>query len=775
MNENIAKRLRQQLNDWNDFTKPPTIEQSRRTSMLCDEIDATMNDIKIAQQPNNSHQNNQNMEKLNETLLTKIHTFTEAKKRINEIYQTKENQQTPPEIETNETTKPDDTTKTDNPTSPRKLAEKRKKIYECTICQKTLSQPHSLKRHTKTIHGDDRPKYQGMKPRNCTPCQKNFPTPYLLKRHIQATHSGRPHICSLCQKDFSIPYLLKRHIKAVHSEEQTQNNIPKKRSHKCNLCYRKFTEPFSLTRHKRKMHETPSLPLPEDKSYHPADGRECYVCRKLFISTTEFAKHNSKQHKNQTEFQCKLCGLKYKRNGHLTRHLDDMHWRQHDTPINTHYRHCIMCRITFNDEHDLRDHTKEKHRNQSSFQCGICNNSYKKHHYLKRHAQTHHPLDTEQTNKTCTPVKQNPNTPAQTPKAVPHTPNNLLNQNNQSKTPPQQAKETPAQHRNPQPINPTITDNDDIQILPTITQFATPAITPTNQNTTKLTKEIPKTIQCLICPKTAKNHKDQNSLNIHQMTEHPNLFANKTLHETLNKYSTIIPTDNTKNQTPQTTPLPQPTKNIPIQKPTINLNACLICQFTTTTTEHLYYHIQNNHTNFFNLYRPLATRHMQSHFYKCALCNATAYQLRGLNNHIKNHQKSKKTSNLWQFICPNKSCGTTTQTIDHMALHINTCQHKTTIRQNVQQIYKQPIIPLYKCTICNATFQKDEQILDHIEQQHHSQETQIFKNNQSKLRTISPYKCKCCNRKFIDLLSLEQHQIRQETTQGNQNNYQSEK
>ena len=70
-------------------------------------------------------------------------------------------------------------------------------------------------------------------------------------------------------------------------------------------------------------------------------------------------------------------------------------------------------------------------------------------------------------------------------------------------------------------------------------------------------------------------------------------------------------------------------------------------------------------------------------------------------------------------------------------------------------------------------FQTDEQLVTHTEQQEHSELAIIFRKNQSKLKTISPYQCNgCCNDPFIDLLSLDQHKNKQEITPGKYEQYQ---
>ncbi|KAI7878777.1 hypothetical protein K492DRAFT_106047, partial [Lichtheimia hyalospora FSU 10163] len=64
---------------------------------------------------------------------------------------------------------------------------RRRRVYECDICNKTFTRPYNLRSHQRT-HTDERP-YHCDDPG----CDLRFARPHDLKRH-QLLHSGiKPH------------------------------------------------------------------------------------------------------------------------------------------------------------------------------------------------------------------------------------------------------------------------------------------------------------------------------------------------------------------------------------------------------------------------------------------------------------------------------------------------------------------------------------------------------------------------------------------------------
>ena len=706
------------------------------------ELNSTVNVIKNAQRSTENKKNDINFDILNKSLLTKINTFPEINKQINQIHE--KNQPQPPNPKTN--------------TNPKTQAEQPKTNTKNPIINAAKLQD--------IIHIDPQ-----------TPEKQN-------------PKNRKTYKCAICKTQFTQPYSLKRHIKTIHNKDRGEKDKPQnmspKKLHQCTICQTKFTESFSLDRHKRQLHKKPLLNLPQDNLNHPADGRECYTCKKIFISAKELIKHNRKHHKHQTTFRCTICDIEYKHNGHLTRHIDTMHWKKPKQITRTHSRHCFICQITFVDKFDLRDHTTKHHKNQQTYKCGVCNMTYSRNHHLRRHAQKTHTLieephalpkhdnDNEQENSDIEILDQQPipiNLPPLDPTNttyVCHVCNIMLHHPTTEALIEHMSNHTPHQ-------SPTHQNTYDEPLTPkSDTPNPTPPETP---NYTGIDQTNPNMHLCTLCPQTTNqtgaqnkpHYANQKALNIHKMANHPNNFASKSLHSIINQYSTISPNDETTYDPPEHTAPPLIHKNSkPTQNTTPDSTKCKICNFTTCTPLKLTKHVQNKHNDFLILYNPIAAMHLQSHLYGCGLCNKTFYYMKGLLNHIKAHKTNRRTNNLWQFKCPANPCTTTTHHIKTLTRHIHT-RHNYILKENpIQNNHtKQPIITLFRCTICNTAFDTDNQLLIHIEQQEHSDLANTFFENQSKLETISPYQCNmCCNNTFIDILSLHQHKSKQEITPG---------
>ena len=135
---------------------------------------------------------------------------------------------------------------------------KRKRTYECDVCEKRFRDSYNLKKHVH-IHTNE-------KPYECDVCEKRFNESGNLKRHMRIHTNENPYQCDVCEKRFRQSGHLKTHMR-IHTNEKP---------YECDVCDKAFRTSGGLTQHKR-IHT-------KEKPY------ECHVCDKSFSSTCSFAK-----------------------------------------------------------------------------------------------------------------------------------------------------------------------------------------------------------------------------------------------------------------------------------------------------------------------------------------------------------------------------------------------------------------------------------------------------------------------------------------------------
>ena len=687
-----------------------------------------------------------------------------------------------------------------------------KEILTCKFCDKPFKQAYTLKCHIREIHYNE-------KIHQCKMCQKKYFNLSSLLRHTQIKHEGNPnpkrkykmqkkdYECNICKKAFSSICSLQRHLKTINhnTRPKTKRNAnhntgPKTKRNGpyiCNICQKEYTQPHSLKRHIKIDHNGHPTEAPiteKERSKHPANGTECYTCQIILPTIHQFLRHNQNHHKNQSNFKCITCGKIYKSNACLTTHSDTVHWKHPNQGAALHKRHCFMCRITFESHQNYRTHLKEKHKNQTEYKCAICQLSFPYNQSLRRHTLKKHNLPSEYIT-TQTNLSQHQTTP-QKPK-TPHELNTQLQQINnfpllQTETPQAQANQHQTETSySDQPEMPTTPEREQTKspFLQIETQQAhenqyqtetsesdqseTP-ITPEKENqTTHNLEQLEDIIICSLCPADqnqdeTEQYPNQYTLTCHQMDEHPDHFAHKNLHAIINQYSALF-ADGQEDIQPVHFPIPMTIKPaIPINNTVPYAYACSLCTYSTNTIYSLNNHVQDKHHDYYALHRTLSIQHLQSHLYKCTFCNTSFYYLSGLTSHIERHKQHKKTLKLWQYACPNSPCTITTHHIKHMIRHITINHDPNTDQTQIKQTCeKTPIVPMYKCTICNTAFKQEKQLQLHTEQHSHPEQAKIFRENQDNLLTTSPYRCNaCCDEPFIDLLSLQQHNRKEEITPG---------
>ena len=95
------------------------------------------------------------------------------------------------------------------------------KYFSCKTCDKSYTQSHNLKKHTKLAH-------EGGEKLSCKLCDKSYTQDHNLKIHIRTFHQGTKISCISCDKSFAQSHSLKKHIKMVHEGTKTNLTISKK-------------------------------------------------------------------------------------------------------------------------------------------------------------------------------------------------------------------------------------------------------------------------------------------------------------------------------------------------------------------------------------------------------------------------------------------------------------------------------------------------------------------------------------------------------------------
>ncbi|XP_072447918.1 zinc finger protein 408 isoform X2 [Chiloscyllium punctatum] len=87
-------------------------------------------------------------------------------------------------------------------------------VYLCTICGKTLRDPHTFRAHERL--------HTGERPFKCNECGKAYTLATKLRRHQRIHLTEKPFKCDVCGKGYTMTQSLKRH-RATHKKSDTQS------------------------------------------------------------------------------------------------------------------------------------------------------------------------------------------------------------------------------------------------------------------------------------------------------------------------------------------------------------------------------------------------------------------------------------------------------------------------------------------------------------------------------------------------------------------------
>ena len=154
---------------------------------------------------------------------------------------------------------------------------KEQNLFICTICDKHLKTPATLKDHSK-VHSKIKPFSCPQCPASfsqsfsrtkhlrthikmkktvlvCHQCDKEFVSKVSLKLHKQSQHDGITYGCDVCTKIYASQSGLKAHKNFIHNPFSTK--------YVCTDCDKKFTTKEYLRSHRRSLHEGFKYPCPK--------------------------------------------------------------------------------------------------------------------------------------------------------------------------------------------------------------------------------------------------------------------------------------------------------------------------------------------------------------------------------------------------------------------------------------------------------------------------------------------------------------------------------
>ncbi|MCL4144422.1 UNVERIFIED_CONTAM: hypothetical protein GTU68_040166 [Idotea baltica] len=163
-------------------------------------------------------------------------------------------------------------------------------FYYCKYCSFKCPSVVSLKAHTTSSHGRERPFA-------CSFCPLRFALKTDLRRHL-ITHTGqKPHKCPNCPKTFIREDHLRKHVNKEASKPLRQ----------CSFCSYSSNNIKNVERHVRFKH-TLERPFP------------CHLCHQRFAEKIALERH-MRSHTGERPYACPRCAVRFRHNKSLKIHL----------------------------------------------------------------------------------------------------------------------------------------------------------------------------------------------------------------------------------------------------------------------------------------------------------------------------------------------------------------------------------------------------------------------------------------------------------------------
>ena len=276
----------------------------------------------------------------------------------------------------------------------------REKQEKCFVCQtkiyKSLLEDHIKAKHEFYLKYDlaygivddqfdqnnpEEKRYQ------CNQCDKSYLQRGTLIQHIETIHQFVKHQCAKCGQIFKGTQGLgglRTHIKVQHGEEKE----------KCHICG-KLVFKSRLENHIKEKHEKvfqcPTCGLVKNnkqqikrhiKSVH--ENIRDYICEECGMSfSAKSALNNHKRQHIDPQFECHVCGRKFRRKAHIQDHVQTVHMGVKKYP-------CPKCDIRYKSGSALKRHYETVHLGIKAYKCMLCTNTYGQKVELKLHLSRLH-------------------------------------------------------------------------------------------------------------------------------------------------------------------------------------------------------------------------------------------------------------------------------------------------------------------------------------------------------------------------------------------------
>lgn len=201
---------------------------------------------------------------------------------------------------------------------------------KCSTCDRKSARNNSSSSICDTVENVASHEDSKRKAFICPVCDRVFGSRHNLKRHFMIHTGEKPFTCDICTKSFRELSTLKKHM-LTHTRS---------RLFRCTLCDLDFSDFSSYSRHNQ-LHDDPGsgkgdggdIVVLDDEDNEDSDTKEdiefeCSECRMKFHKITHYTEH-LKVHTTSFSFQCYVCKrmfkCKEKLNAHFVTHDTDDH------------------------------------------------------------------------------------------------------------------------------------------------------------------------------------------------------------------------------------------------------------------------------------------------------------------------------------------------------------------------------------------------------------------------------------------------------------------